>query len=304
MIYHLSDHFINQIDNETVFIAGITGGAGSSGRCRTNSWRWTEGENNRNQIFSFNELACANSLRVCLARLWKSWRENFKMETSCYRGPVYRLSNSNFSSTDEELWHGMEFVTEDGNKEAEGNDFLSQGLCQGHHRILLFEVFPALVYAPSSIRCSGAAQGSVPEFTAPGHTNPSSMKPICSHAWGHSPTSPLCAEHPPASPQQSFKERAGCFPVRAATCKNSSTGSSETLTIQNPIPNRAYNFIETYHLLSQISYLLTDVCLSPVSSVYTALLHMVRSTLLWQSFLSLQSWGLATLLPVFAQSAC
>lgn len=122
----------------------------------------------------------------------------FKMETSCYRGQVYRLSNSNFSSTDEELWRGTEVVAEDKNKEAERNHFLNQGLCQGHHRISSFAMFPTLVFTLSSIGCSGAAQGSVLKFTAPGHTYPSSMKPLCSHPRGTQPHQPTVCRAPTA----------------------------------------------------------------------------------------------------------
>ena len=63
------------------------------------------------------------------------------------------------------------------------------------------------------------------------------------------------------------------FPVRAATCQTSLQVLQRlTLTIQNPIPNRLYNFIQTYHLLSQISCLLAlQMSVSPLSDRFLCL---------------------------------
>lgn len=79
-----------------------------------------------------------------------------------------------------------------------------------------------------------------------------------------------------------LEEEALPFPRQDCQLPNISTVSSETLTIQDSVPRRVNNFIQSYHLLSQICYLLTlKMSVSPLSDQFLCLLHMVRNLVLW-----------------------
>lgn len=149
-------------------------------------------------------------------------------------------------------------MIEDGkNKETGGKDFLNQSLCQDHDRSSSFAVSPTVVYLCSSIRYSGATQGSVPasEFAALGCTNLRTTRPVCSLAWGAQPHQPIAHRVATTFPTTVLRDGRLLSQNQGCHLPNNPSDSS-TLTTQNPVPNIVYNFIQTCLLLSQISYLL------------------------------------------------
>lgn len=229
-----------------------------------------------NQIFFFNGLACANSLWVHLARQWKSWPENFKKETSWYRGQVYSLSSSNFSSTDEGRGScGMEWETWLRMGTGRQEDFLNQDLCQGLHRTSSFAVFATSVYPPP---VSGAPERhrlcTWAWVHSTGLHKPQHHEACLHPSQGSTAPSARCPQSTHRLPQNSPSRRwQTAFLVRAATCQTPPQAPQRiTLTTQNPVPDRVYNFVQTYHLLSQISYPLTlQMSVSPLSDRFLCL---------------------------------
>lgn len=125
-------------------------------------------------------------------------------------------------------------------------------------------------FTTSRIRYLGAALGSVPGLTAHDHANLSSIKAVCSISLGAWPHQPAAHRAPTAFLSKRWK---ATFPARTVNCQTSLQALQRlTLAIQDPIPRRVNNFMQTYHLLSQISYFLTlKMSVSPLSDQFLCL---------------------------------
>lgn len=154
----------------------------------------------------------------------------------------------------------MRFVTKDRNKEAGGKGFPNQSLYPDYYR--------------------SATLSSVSGLTAHDHTNLSTTKAVCSLPLGAQPHQPASHWAPSAF---LLRRRQATFPDMTVSCQTSLQALQRIpLTIQDSIPRRVNNFIQTYHLLSQISYFLTlKMPVSPLSDQFLCLytlLHMVRNS--------------------------
>ena len=218
--------FLSQIDNEMFFTAGVTGGAGSSGRCRTNSWGWTEDEKNINQIFFFNELACTNCLWVHLASQWKSWAENFKKETSCtevrFTACPTAIFVAQLRGEGAVIWNGShDWGWEQGGRR---KGFSRPSLCQGHHKTSPWFIPPPPV--------SGAQEQHRALYLGQSSQHKPQHHEACSqlHLGSTAPSArcPPAPEQPLSFPQWSFEEMTDCFPSQGCHLPNAHVGSSET----------------------------------------------------------------------------
>lgn len=204
----------------------------------------------------------------------------------------------------------MGVMTEDGNKKAGWKEFpRPMPLPRPPQNFIFCSIshlgFPPLGYQvlrSDTELCTWGWINSI-RLHKPQHHRDCSQLPLASTA-----PSAWCSQsthHLPCN--DSSRRWQAAFSVSALTCQTSPQ-ALQKLTIQNPIPNRPYNFIQMYHLLSQNIYVLTlQMPASPLSDQFLCLYgsptHGEKYFVVTE-FSVLAKRGLTALLPMFAQPAC